>query len=222
MTENTNDPQQETEQEAVIGEVQPEDGQLQIVEDVLPSTLTVLPLKQRPIFPGITLPLTFAGKEKIEVLKNALEKEDGYLGLVLAREYAEEDYSESELYEMGTAFKIMRIAPIGPNTVQVLGQGVSRFSKKKVLLVKPTMRWEVTYHRNPKEKPEADLKAYMMAISSEIKELLQLNPLFQEQVNMVVAQLNIEAPGRTMDVISNLLTSDGEKLQELLETLDLE
>jgi ATP-dependent Lon protease len=70
-------------------------------------------------------------------------------------------------------------------------------------------------------KPSPDLKAYMMAISTEIREVLKLNPVFQEQVNMVVGQLNYDSPGQTMDVISNLLSGDSETLQDLLETFDL-
>lgn len=201
--------------------ITPDQGKLQVVDNVLPKNLTILPLVQRPIFPGITLPLTFTGQNKIDVLKKAMEENDGYIGLVLAQDYKEEDYTESEFYDVGTVYQIMRIVPINQNTVQVLGRGVSRFSKEKVILVKPTLRWEVKYHPNPKDKPDNDLKAYMMAISSEIKALLKLNPLFQEQVNMVVSQLNYEDPGMTMDVISNLLQADSETLQELLETFDL-
>ena len=37
---------------------------------------------------------------------------------------------------------------------------------------------------------------------------------------MVVSQLNNDTPGTTMDVISNLLSSDAEILQQLLETID--
>jgi ATP-dependent Lon protease len=201
-------------------EVKPEDGQVQKVENVLPKHLTVLPLSQRPVFPGLSMPITFSGQEKLEVLKKVMEEEDGYIGLVLAKEYNEADYTESELYEIGSIFQIMRIVPIAPNTVQVLGQGLNRFEKKNIVLVKPSIRWEVTYLQEVKEKPDADLKAYMMAISSEIKELLKLNPLFQEQVNLVVGQLNYETPGLTMDLISNLLSADAEKLQALLETFE--
>jgi len=198
-----------------------EGQQLQVVENVLPKNLTILPLSKRPIFPGLSLPLTFRGRKKIEALKKALEEEDGYIGLVLASDYSEEDYTESELYDMGTVYQVMRIVPISPGAVQVLGRSVMRFEKKKVVLVKPTIRWEVAYHADSKNKPDQDMRAYMMAISSEIKELLQLNPLFQEQVNLVVSQLNYDAPGQTMDVISNLLQADFEILQQLLETLDL-
>ncbi|MCB0559829.1 MAG: endopeptidase La [Lewinellaceae bacterium] len=203
-------------------ELETEERHLQARDNVLPKNLTILPLVQRPVFPGVALPITFSGKEQIEVLKQAIEEEEGYIGLVFAQEFNEEDYTESDLYEVGAIFQMFRIQPIAPNTVQVLGRGVTRFQKKRALLVKPKLRWEVEYYNEPKEKPNAILKAYMMAISTEIKELLKLNPFFQEQVNMVVSQLNYEAPGLTMDVISNLLSADSQQLQELLETFQLE
>ena len=196
-------------------------NKLQIVEESLPNHLTILPLRQRPLFPGMTLPLAFTGEEKIEILQKAQKTDDGYIGLVYTPEYNEDDYTESEFAEMGTVFQIMRIIPTGQDSVQVLGRGISRFKRKRVTLVKPQLRWEVTYYQNNKDKPDNDLKAYMMAISEQIKELLKLNPLFQEQVNMVVSQLNYDLPGQTMDVISNLLSSEADELQELLEILDL-
>lgn len=207
--------------EEVIEEVTAENGtELQTIDKVLPTNLSILPLTQRPIFPGITIPLTFSGT-RIEAVRNAMDKEDGFIGLVLAQNYNEEDYTESEFYEVGTLYQIMRIVPLGPNAIQVLGRGVSRFRKEKAVLVKPNIRWQVEYIPDSKEKPTADLKAYMMAVSSEIRELLKLNPVFQEQVNLVVGQLNYDAPGQTLDVISNLLSGDSETMQDLLETFDL-
>jgi ATP-dependent Lon protease len=105
--------------------------------------------------------------------------------------------------------------------MQVLGQGFGRFSKKRTLLVRPHVRWEVRYHFDTQDRPNLEMKAYLLSISSELKALLQLNPLFKEQINLVVSQLNYEAPGLTMDVIASLLTANTESLQELLETFDL-
>jgi len=211
-----------TDEEVIEEALTEQEGQeLQKVEQVLPQNLTILPLSQKPIFPGLAMPLTFSGKAEVEALKKAVEEQGGYVGLVLAQELDQDDYTESELYEVGTLFQVLRINPIANGAVQVLGRGVNRFRKKKVVLVKPSLRWEVEHHKEPEDKPGQDLRAYMMAISGEIKELLKLNPLFQEQVNMVVSQLNYDAPGTTMDVISNLLSSDAEALQELLETYDL-
>lgn len=207
----------ETDAEEIIFE----EGKLQVLENVLPSSLPILPLSQRPIFPGIPIPITFSGKEEIELIQKVYESEDQHIGLVLAQSFNQEDYTESEFYDVGVVFQVMRIMPIAANTIQVLGRGICRFKKRKVILVKPNIRWEVEYMQDSKDKPSTDLKAYMMAVSSEIKELLKHNPLFQEQVNLVVAQLNYEAPGQTMDVISNLLSAESEVLQELLEQFDL-
>ncbi len=199
--------------------------ELQVVDNLFPTTLTILPVHTRPVFPGLAIPLTFSGKETIRILKEIVEKHNGYAGLVLTKE-AEgseelgEDEIEIEFFEVGTVFQIMRIVPIAPGTVQVLGQGFQRFKRKNTLLVKPNIRWEVEYHPDSEESDQ-EMKAYMMAISSDIKNLLKLNPLMREQVNMVVAQLNYESPGRTMDIISNLLTSSAEELQELLEKFNL-
>ncbi len=195
--------------------------ELQVVDQSLPANLTILPLKQRPVFPGLTFPISFSGKEKIELLQRVMKEEDGFLGLTLAREYDENDYTESTLHEVGVVFQIMRLIPINQGMVQVLGRGIQRFRREKVLLVKPSIRWQVNYLPDSREKPDADLRAYMMAISSEMKQLVQLNPLFQEQVNLVVSQLNLDTPGLTMDVISNLLQGEGDTMQELLETFDL-
>lgn len=208
-------------QETDAEEVTFEEGQLQVLDKVLPTSLPILPLSQRPVFPGIPIPITFSGKEEIELIKKVYESEDQYIGLVLAQSFNQEDYTESEFYDVGVAFQILRLLPIAANTIQVLGRGISRFKKKKAILVKPNIRWEVEYVPESKDKPSTDLKAYMMAVSAEIKELLKHNPLFQEQVNLVVAQLNYEAPGQTMDVISNLLSAESEVLQDLLEQFDL-
>lgn len=193
--------------------------EIQPLERSLPGSLTIIPIYQKPIFPGVPLPMTFSGDPVVKAIREAIEKDNGYIGLTLAA--PANDNGESELAEVGTVFQVLRFAPLAPGVLQVIGQGVSRFSRKKTLFVRPQIKWEVEYHHNPKAKPTTELKAYMLSISSELKELLKLNPLFKEQINLVVSQLNYETPGLTMDVISNLLTADAEKLQDLLETFDL-
>lgn len=204
-----------------LASVDQDQSALQIVEPIIPKRLTILPLRQRPVFPGMAIPLAFSDKAAIKAVKKAFENEDGYIGLALAKDYSEEDYTQSDLYDIGVVYEIIRIVSMAPGTIQVLGKPIARFTKKQALLIKPQLRWEIQVHHDPKSKPDTDLKAYMLAISSEIKELLKLNPLFKEQVNMVVSELNQEVSGKSMDVISNLLSSDAEELQELLETFDL-
>ena len=195
--------------------------ELQPLERAFPTNLTIVPVFQKPVFPGVPLPLTFSGEPAVRAIRDAIEKDNAYIGLVLAKSEGEEQ-NAPELYETGTVFRVLRFAQITPSVLQVIGQGYSRFTRKKTLYVKPYLKWEVEYQHDPKEKPSPELKAYLLSISSELKELLKLNPLFKEQINLVVSQLNYEVPGLTMDVISTLLTADADKLQLLLETFDLQ
>ncbi|MCP9237587.1 endopeptidase La [Lewinella sp. JB7] len=194
---------------------------MQLVDPSLPQLLTILPLSQRPIFPGTALPMTFSGADKLTAIKIAVEQHDGFIGAVLERETNPEDYRESDYHEVGTVYQIIKVMPMGSTGVQVLGRTIKRFRLQRVVQTEPSLRWRVQYDNQPATKPDPELKAYMLAISSDIKSLLALNPLFQEQVNMVVTQLNYEKPGQTIDVISNLVSSEKEKLQDLLETWDI-
>ena len=197
------------------------DGAMQLVDPSLPQLLTILPLTQRPIFPGTALPMTFSGPDKLMAIRIAVEQHEGFIGAVLERDADSEDYRESDYYEVGTVYQILKVMPMGNEALQVLGRTVRRFRLQRVVQTEPSLRWRVQYDVQPKAKPDPELKAYMLAISSDIKSLLALNPLFQEQVNMVVTQLNYEKPGQTIDVISNLVSSEKDKLQELLETWNI-
>ncbi|RMD68449.1 MAG: AAA family ATPase, partial [Bacteroidetes bacterium] len=217
MTEETRRPEHEA--TATLHE----DGQpREVAQKAFPKVLTILPLLQRPVFPGLTLPITFQGKDFLEAIRQVMENENGYVGLVFAHEEeGENGQVDYDYEEVGVIFQIYRVNQTGPDTVQVLGQAYARIIRQRVLLVQPTVRWEVAYHFDPEEKPDQELKAYMLAISADIKELLKLNPVLKEQVNLIMSQLDMERPGPTMDLISNLLSAEAEQLQELLETFDL-
>ena len=197
------------------------DRAMQLIDPSLPQLLTILPLSQRPIFPGTALPMTFTGQDKLTAIRIAVEQYDGYIGAVLEKTTDPDDYRESEYYPVGTIYQILKAMPMGSNSLQVLGRTIKRFRLQRVVQTEPSLRWRVQYDNQPSTNADPELKAYMLAISSDIKQLLALNPLFQEQVNMVVTQLNYERPGQTMDVISNLVSSEKDKLQDLLETWEI-
>ena len=61
-------------------------GQRQIlsVDTVLPLKLTILPLRNTPVYPGIFTPMMITDKSEIEIVNKALAG-DGFLGLVLSK-----------------------------------------------------------------------------------------------------------------------------------------
>ena len=200
---------------------QPISSDLAMVSDMLPDNLTVLPTESRPFFPGITVPLTFSGEKYIEAIKQVANSNQPFLGLALIKSVDEQDYMSSELYETGTVVKILKVVPTENQGMQVLVQGLQRFSHLETIRTEPVIQWRVDYYQDPDEKPSEELKAYTLSIVSSVKELLKLNPVFQEQIKMVLNQISIDKPGMLMDLIASMMTADGEKLQDILATYNL-
>ncbi len=198
---------------------------LQSLDQHRPESLIVMPVEHRPLFPGLTVPLTLAGTDMVEAVREVMRQDDGYCAIVLTdKRSGEQDAADEdgvvEVRDVGTLFRIQRVMPVNDETVQVLGISLVRCEKLETTVRKPFQRWKVRYHELDRSRPTPDLRAYMMAISAEIKHLISLNPHFKEQVNLVVDRLNYEAPSLTLDVLSNLLGADRDILQNLLETYD--
>lgn len=195
-----------------------EENKLVLVSELLPVQLVIIPLFQRPLFPGMTIPLLLSGEKIIKAISILAESDQPVAGVVMAREIAAD---QVELYEVGTAVKILKIHQVSPDSFQVLVHGVQRFRKSKQHSKEPVIHWTVDYLLTPDSDHDSEIKAFTLAIISSVKDLLKLNPMFQEQLKLLVSQFSLEKPGLVMDLIASMTTVDAYKLQDILETLDL-
>ena len=192
-----------------------------LVTDVLPDRLKILPIIQRPVFPGILIPLTFSGKYFAKTLKSVFEKESRLIGIVLIKERNKKDLIESYLYDVGTVVKIFKFNQIDENTTQIVVQGLQRFKKVRESWEDDIISWKVKYHYDDLNTKTEILRAYTLSIMSSLKEMLKLNPILQEQIKMMVSQISHDNPALIIDIVASILNSPVEKLQQLLETFDL-
>lgn len=194
---------------------------LVVLSDILPDNLTIIPVMNRPVFPGVMTPMGFGGENIVKAIKHAYENENGYVGMVLVKEQDEKDFYKSELYRFGTICKVYRMQSNGPGQAQVLLQGMQRFEHVKTIKSKNQLKWQVKYHKDPEERPGELLKAYVNSIIGSIKDLIKKNSLMQEQLRMILSNIPNDKPGLLMDLIASILSADTNKLQELLESRDL-
>ncbi|RUA05642.1 MAG: endopeptidase La [Fusobacteria bacterium] len=191
------------------------------VDPILPKELVILPLLTRPIFPNIMIPITFSGEEFLRTIKMVEESQDKLIGLVFVKELNQVDIFKSELYEVGTVVKIHKITPLSPNTIQVIAQGLNRFKLKKVIKKEPNIIWDVKYDETVEGPPNDEIRAYMLAIMTSLKEIFKVNPILQEELKLLMTQVNYEKPGIFMDLITSMLKTENKNLQEVLEEWDL-
>ncbi|MFW5974839.1 MAG: LON peptidase substrate-binding domain-containing protein, partial [Bacteroidota bacterium] len=168
---------------------------LVVLSDVLPDSLTIIPVLNRPIFPGVMTPMNFGGQKIISALKHAYNNENGYVGIVLVKEQDEHDFERSELYSFGTIAKIYRMQAGNENQAQVILQGMHRFEYVKTRQTKNILKWDVKYYKDPEEKPGEVLKAYANSIIGSVKELIKKNALMQEQLRMILSNIPNDKPG---------------------------
>jgi len=192
-----------------------------LVSEIYPDNLIVLPLENRPIFPGLALPLSFINKKMVKYVNHALERNNGFIGVSLIMEVNEKEYLQSRLYKTGTLLKIFKVINQTEDSIHFLAQALTRFHQKKEIVRDDIPLKQVEYDYEGKSNPSNELKAYTLAIINSVKELIKLNPVFQEQMRLAISQVGMEKPGLLMDMVSSFLTAEGEKLQTLIEATDL-
>lgn len=192
-----------------------------LVSEIYPDNIVVLPIQNRPLFPGIAVPLNYAGRELVQAIKSVLDRNDRFLGVSFVRQINEEEFYRSEVYRTGTLVRVLKVLEQDDEHINFVAQGVIRFTMIRRIGKEEELRWNVHYHYEEKAILTDELKAYSMAIINSVKDLMKLNPMFVEQLKMSLNQIGMEKPGLMMDVIASMLSTDPHRLQELLETTDL-
>ncbi len=197
----------------------PDDG-LVLAHDMLPPRLPVIPLRPRPAFPGVIIPLTVNGKARVKTIKMAMKTEAQAIGLVMVQELDEDD-STGNLQRVGVVAKILKLIHADDDSAHVLVNSLERFSIDDVIEIDKIIHADVTYFLSTVYTDNPELKAYSMAIISTLKELVKINPLYSEEIKLFLGRTSMDDPARLTDFAANLTNADGFELQEILETFDI-
>jgi len=183
--------------------------------DVLPASIPLLAQSNRPLFPGQAIPLVLDADPWAATIRLAHENYHDILGVVLTRSDSVSD--DLQLYSVGTACRIHRVQK-NDDKLQVLLEGLQRFSIDEWVSRKPPLVAKVRYQPEPLYTENAEVKAYAVAIMNAIKELLPLNPLYGEELKIFLEHFHPNEPSRLADFAASLTTATREELQEVLET----
>ena len=193
---------------------------LVLAADLLPVNLPIIPLRPRPAFPGILTPMIFTGRPHVAMAQKAVDSPTKTLGLVLVRDVEGPD-EPGNLHRIGVAGRIMKVFQSDDDSIHLLVSCQERFSVKEISKTAEGMFGLVEYHYAAELSVNPELQAYSMAIISALKELVQINPLYSEEIKMFLNRQSMNDPARLSDFAANLTSSDGQQLQEILETLDV-
>lgn len=193
-----------------------------VADDVLPDTLYLMPIPNRPFFPGQVQPVAINPKEWGETLKAVGEAGHGLIGLAYVDKAETPDTDARQFPEIGCVVRLHRTPTAVEQPGQFLAQGIKRFRVVRWLNDKAPFLAQVEYPRSQGDRDSDEVKAYAMALIKEIKELLPLNPLYSEELKQYLANFSPNQPSLLADFSAALTTASGEQLQEILDTLPLQ
>jgi ATP-dependent Lon protease len=192
---------------------------LVLAADVLPDRIPILPVRPRPFFPGIPIPIEVRGVQFV-LVQEAMQSAGDTVGLVLVRDEKKADTPDN-LYGVGVAAKVLKAVQIESDAAHVLINCLQRFSIEHLEESPTGIMARVKYHDTTEYSVNEELKAYSLAIIMALKDLVKLNPLHSEAIKMFLGRSTFDDPGRLADFAANMTTADGRELQEILETFDI-
>jgi ATP-dependent Lon protease len=213
--------------EVMEQEPKPETKSIMPARYVFPDVLPILPLLNRPLFPKMMVPLSVEDGPLKEMVAKAVQSSTKFIGLVLARETANGEDRQipkkaSELHDVGVIAEILQASQSSTEgAIQIMVGVLERFRITDVVAEDPYISARVSYVIETEMADNDELKAYSLSIVTAIKDLLQLNPLFKEELNLFLNRSNIKEPGRLADFAAAMTTATGRDLQEVLEAFSI-
>src|SRR3954471_13177675 len=90
---------------------------------IIPDILSLLPLKNTVLFPGVVIPITVGRDKSIKAVNDAY-KSDKLIGVVAQKDSTVEEPTVSDLEDIGTVAKIAKLIkmPDGGTTIIIQGR----------------------------------------------------------------------------------------------------
>jgi ATP-dependent Lon protease len=189
------------------------------IDQVLPQKLYIIPIRYRPIFPGIITPLIISHGRFTEVIDKTIH-DTRTIGLVLIKDDNKDEISSGDLYGFGTAAKILKRINLPDGGLNVLINSIKRFRIKRIVTNEPFIVAEVEYINDVvADKKSIEFKALTREVLSKLKMLTDNNPLFTEEMKLTM--LNVDEPGKIADFVTSILNIEKQEYQDILETMSV-
>ena len=179
----------------------------------IPSEITLLPLRNTVLFPGVVLPIT-VGRDKSIKAVNDCYKGDKLIGVIAQKDSNIEDPETEDLENIGTVAKIVKQIKMPDGGITIIIQGKNRFQVERVTTDEPYFKATIKVLQDEEISTEPDFAAYVSNIKDLATEIIQLSPNIPSEASVILK--NIESPSFLIHFVSSNLNTDLKEKQKLL------
>jgi len=184
----------------------------------IPDTLPILPLRNTVLFPGVVIPITVGRDKSIKAVSDSY-KSDKLVGVVAQKDSSIEEPTVSDLEDIGTVAKIVKLIKMPDGGTTIIIQGRRRFKIEEITTEDPYFKAKIKLLEDENLSGDADFNAMVGSIKDLAGQIVGLSPNLPSEAAIILK--NIENPSFLIHFVSSNLNSDLKQKQKLLEISNL-
>ena len=196
----------------------PEDEE-EMINEELPDSLPILPLRNMVLFPGVVIPIT-AGRDKSIKLIDDANAAGKIIGVVAQKNEEDEDPTKDDIHSVGTVARILRVLKMPDGTTTVILQGKKRFEIDTVTSEEPYIN--ATIKNFVEDRPDSKDTEFL-AILDSVKELaiqiIKESPNIPSEATFAIK--NIESQSFLINFVTSNMNLSVKEKQDLLHINNL-
>lgn len=185
----------------------------------VPEVLSILPLRNTVLFPGVVVPITAGRDQSIRLVKDA-HKANKSIGVVAQKNENTENPGLNDIYHIGTVATILKMLKMPDGNTMVILQGKKRFEIDSLIKEEPYL--VATAKEVPDIAPKKGDKEFNAIIDS-IKDvslkIIKENPNIPSEASFAIK--NIQSNAFLVNFVSSNLDLDTASKQKLLNINNL-
>ncbi len=218
MFRNLASHQAQEDSEELIQLINPEQ-EMDIKPEDLPEELSILPIKNTVLFPGVVIPITVTRQKSIRLIKKAYQG-NRIIGVVAQKNKLAEEPGIEDLYRFGTVARIIKMLVLPDGNTTIIIQGKNRFAIQEYVQEEPFLTAKIELQQEMKLDMESkEVKALIQSLKDAASKILKLNPEIPQEAQ--IALDNMQSMAFLVHFLASNLNVDVTDKQKILETNNL-
>jgi len=184
-------------------------------KEEIPSEISILPLRNMVLFPGVVIPITAGRDKSIKLINDALEG-DKTIGVVAQLNEQVEVPGGNDIYRFGTVAKILKTLKLPDGNITVILQGKKRFAIDEITQEEPYLKAKVVEAEDTKpDEEDLEFKTIIESVKETAQDIVRENPNIPSEA--AYALKNIESDSFLVNFVASNLNLEVVDKQALLE-----
>ncbi len=218
MFKNILAPIAQEESEELVQLINPEQESDLKPED-LPEELSILPIKNTVLFPGVVIPITVTRQKSIRLIKKAYQG-NRIVGVIAQKNKQMEEPAIEDVYRFGTVARIIKMLVLPDGNTTIIIQGKNRFSVRDFIQEDPHLTARIDLLIEPQLNLDSkEVTALVQSLKDAASKILRLNPEIPQEAQMALD--NIQSTSFLIHFLSSNLNVEVSEKQKILETANI-